>query len=188
MARFNAFCDRAPIIVVGVTWAMDTTKRRPWIDWIHHALVQGSLFRYYVKCDDQPASVAAIPEAFVRAWRIALTEPQGPVYLCLDAALQEEGLERAIPLPDLTRFAPPTSPQGDPRALEDAARRACEAESPLVLAESLGRRPGTGAAPQRLADLLVAPVVDLGDGHRGGASFLNLQVLDLGGTTQGPAP
>src|SRR5213594_726200 len=122
MAIFNAFCDRAPILVLGGTGPMDTTKRRPWIDWIHTALVQGSLVRDYVKWDDQPASVAAIPEAFVRAWRIALTEPQGPVYLCLDAALQEEGLERAIPLPDLTRFAPPTSPQGDPRALEDAAR------------------------------------------------------------------
>jgi len=184
MAIFNAFCDRAPILVLGGTGPMDTTKRRPWIDWIHTALVQGSLVRDYVKWDDQPASVAAIPEAFVRAWRIALTEPQGPVYLCLDAALQEEGLERAIPLPDLTRFAPPTSPQGDPRALEDAARRACEAESPLILAESLGRRPGTGAALQRLADLLVAPVVDLGDGHRGRASFPNRHLLDLSGAKQ----
>src|SRR5437773_1890828 len=184
MAIFNAFCDRAPILVLGGTGPMDTTKRRPWIDWIHTALVQGSLVRDYVKWDDQPASVAAIPEAFVRAWRMALTEPQGPVYLCLDAALQEEGLERAIPLPDLTRFPPPTSPQGDPRALEDAARRACEAESPLILAESLGRRPGTGAALQRLADLLVAPVVDLGDGHRGRASFPNRHLLDLSGAKQ----
>ncbi|OLC18015.1 MAG: hypothetical protein AUH29_00240 [Candidatus Rokubacteria bacterium 13_1_40CM_69_27] len=181
MAIFNAFCDRVPILVLGGTGPMDTTKRRPWIDWIHTALVQGSLVRDYVKWDDQPASVAAIPEAFVRAWRIAMTEPQGPVYLCLDAALQEERLERAMALPDLARFAPPAPPQGDPRALEDAARRLCEAESPLIVVESLGRRPQAGAALQRLADLLAAPVVDLGDGHRGRASFPNRHPLDLSG-------
>src|SRR5437762_5960115 len=141
MAIFNAFCDRAAVLVLGATGPMDATKRRPWIDWIHTALVQGTQVRDYVKLDDQPASVAAIPEAFLRAWRIARTEPQGPVYLCLDAALQEERLEAAITMPDLARFAPPTPPQADPRALEDAARRVCEAESPLILVESLGRKP-----------------------------------------------
>jgi thiamine pyrophosphate-dependent acetolactate synthase large subunit-like protein len=181
MAIFNAFCDRAPILVLGGTGPMDTTKRRPWIDWIHTALVQGSLVRDYVKWDDQPASVAAIPEAFARAWRIARTEPQGPVYLCLDAALQEEKLERDTTIPDFARFAPPTPPQADPRALEDAARRVCEAESPLILVESLGRNPEAGAALQRLADLLAAPVVDLGDGHRGRASLPNRHPLDLSG-------
>jgi thiamine pyrophosphate-dependent acetolactate synthase large subunit-like protein len=181
MAIFNAFCDRVPMLILGGTGPMDTTKRRPWIDWIHTALVQGSLVRDYVKWDDQPASVAAIPEAFVRAWRITLTEPQGPVYLCLDAALQEERLERPIPVPDFGRFAPPSPPQADPQALEDAARRVCEAESPLILVESLGRKPEAGAALQRLADLLAAPVVDLGDGHRGRASFPNRHPLDLSG-------
>src|SRR5688500_6866455 len=42
MAIFNAFCDRVPIVVLGGTGPMDTTKRRPWIDWIHTALIQGS--------------------------------------------------------------------------------------------------------------------------------------------------
>ncbi len=171
MAIFNAFCDRVPILCLGGTGPMDTSRRRPWIDWIHTALVQGNQIRDYVKWDDQPASLAAIPEAFVRAWRIALTEPQGPVYLCLDAGLQEEQLERPIPLPDLSRFAPPAPPQADPRALEEAARRLCEAESPLLLAESLGRTPGARAALQRLAELLAAPVVDHGNGHRGRASI-----------------
>jgi acetolactate synthase I/II/III large subunit len=181
MAIFNAFCDRAPILVLGGTGPMDTTKRRPWIDWIHTALVQGNVVRDYVKWDDQPASVAAIPEGFVRAWRVAMTEPQGPVYLCLDAALQEERLERPIPVPDFGRFNPPSPPQADPRALEDAARQVCEAEAPLILVESLGRKPEAGAALQRLADLLGAPVVDLGDGHRGRASFPNRHPLDLSG-------
>ena len=77
MAIFNAFCDRAPVLVLGATGPMDATRRRPWIDWIHTALVQGTQVRDYVKLDDQPASVAALPEAFLRAWRVARTQPMG---------------------------------------------------------------------------------------------------------------
>src|SRR5213592_1421344 len=127
MAIFNAFCDRAPILVLGGTGPMDATRRRPWIDWIHTALVQGTQVRDYVKLDDQPASVAAIPEALLRCWRLARTEPQGPVYLCLDAGLQEEALEHPIPLPDVGRFQPATPPHADPRAIDAAARRLVEA-------------------------------------------------------------
>src|SRR2546428_3805202 len=154
MAIFNAFCDRVPILVLGGTGPMDTTKRRPWIDWIHTALVQGSLVRDYVKWDDQPASVAAIPEAFLRAWRIAMTEPQRPVYLCLDAALQEGRLDKPIPLPDPARFAPASPPQADARVLEEAAKLLCEAESPGILVEALVPHLPTLAALQQLAERL----------------------------------
>ncbi len=61
MAIFNAFCDRAPILVLGGAGPMDATRRRPWIDWIHTALVQGTQVRDYVKLDDQPASVGRDP-------------------------------------------------------------------------------------------------------------------------------
>ena len=138
MAIFNAFCDRVPVLVLGATGPMDTTRRRPWIDWIHTALVQGTQVRDYVKLDDQPASVGAIPEAFLRVWRLACTEPQGPVYLCLDAALQEEALDRAIPLPDATRFQAASPPHADPRAIEDAAGRLVAARFPVIVTEFLG--------------------------------------------------
>jgi thiamine pyrophosphate-dependent acetolactate synthase large subunit-like protein len=179
MAIFNAFCDRAPILVLGGTGPMDTSKRRPWIDWIHTALVQGTLVRDYVKFDDQPASIAAVPEAFLRAWRIARTEPRGPVYVCLDATVQEERLERAIPLPDLARFEPPAPSQADPQALEDAARQLCEARSPVILVGSLGGKPAASRSLLRLADLLAAPVVDLADAHQGRPSVPSTYALDM---------
>src|SRR2546428_6963135 len=179
MAIFNAFCDRAPILVLGGTGPMDTSKRRPWIDWIHTALVQGTLAGDYVKLDDKPASIAAVPEAFCRAWRIARTEPLGPVYVCLDATVQEERLERAIPLPDLARFEPPASPQADPQALEDAARRLSEARSPVILVGSLGGKPAASRSLLRLADLLAAPVVDLSDAHQGRPSVPSTCALDM---------
>ena len=92
------------------------------------------------KLDDQPASVAALPEAFLRAWRVARTEPLGPVYLCLDAGLQEQPLEHPVTLPDVARFRPPSPPHADPVTLDEAARRLVDARFPLIVVESLGRR------------------------------------------------
>jgi acetolactate synthase I/II/III large subunit len=181
MAIFNAFCDRVPILVLGATGPMDTTRRRPWIDWIHTALVQGTQVRDYVKLDDQPASVAAIPEAFLRAWRLARTEPQGPVYLCLDAALQEEALEGPVALPDVRRFEPAAPPHADPRDIDEAARRLAEARFPVIVVESLGRRAGVAAPLCRLAELLAAPLVDLAGDSQGRPSVPGRHPLDMSG-------
>jgi acetolactate synthase-1/2/3 large subunit len=177
-AIFNAFCDRVPILVIGATGPMDATKRRPWIDWIHTALVQGQQVRDYVKWDDQPASVGAIPEAFARAWRLAMTPPRGPVYLCLDAALQEERLAAPIPIPDAARFAPAAPPQANPKALDEAASRLAEALSPVIVVESLSRTPESLAALRHLAELLAAPVIDTSEGNRGRPSFPASHPLD----------
>jgi len=141
--------------------------------------VQGTQVRDYVKLDDQPASVAAIPESFLRAWRVARTEPQGPVYLCLDAGLQEEALERAVPVPDVARFGPPAPPHPDPRAIEDAAQRLVDARAPLLLVESLGRHPAAVALLCRLAERLAAPMIDLAAESAGRPSVPSRHPLDM---------
>jgi len=179
MAIFNAFCDRAPVLVLGATGPMDATRRRPWIDWIHTALVQGTQVRDYVKLDDQPASIAALPEAFLRAWRVARTQPMGPVYLCLDAGLQEQALDRPIVLPDAGRFQPAAGPHADPRALDEAARRLAEARSPVIVVESLGRRPEATGPLCRLAELLAAPLIDLAAESQGRPSVPADHPLDM---------
>ncbi len=51
MAIFNAWCDRVPVLLLGGTGPMDSTRRRPWIEWIHTALVQGNHVRDFVKWD-----------------------------------------------------------------------------------------------------------------------------------------
>ena len=82
---FLAYIDRAPVLVLGGAGPMDTARRRPWIDWVHTSNIQGNAVRSFTKWDDQPASVAAMPEAFARATSILRSEPAGPVYLALDA-------------------------------------------------------------------------------------------------------
>jgi acetolactate synthase I/II/III large subunit len=181
MAIFNAFCDRAAVLVLGGTGPMDTTRRRPWIDWIHTALVQGTQVRDYVKLDDQPSSIGAIPESFLRAWRLARAEPQGPVYVCLDAALQEDSLDRPVPLPDVGRFQPAAAPHGDPRAIDEAARRLVEARFPLIVVEGVGRRPEATPVLCRLAERLAAPLVDLAVEYQGRPSVPGAHPLDMSG-------
>jgi len=179
MAVYNAWCDRTPVLLVGGTGPMSKVERRPWIDWIHTALVQGTQVRDYVKLDDQPASIAALPEAFLRAWRVARTQPMGPVYLCLDAGLQEQALERPIVLPDAMRFEPAAGPHADPRALDEAARRLAEAHFPVIVVESLGRRPEATGPLCRLAELLAAPLIDLAAESQGRPSVPAEHPLDM---------
>ena len=47
MAIFNAWCDRAPVLVLGATGPWDASRRRPWIDWIHTFADQGAQVRAY---------------------------------------------------------------------------------------------------------------------------------------------
>jgi len=110
MAIFNAWCDRLPVIVLGATGPVDAVKRRPWIDWIHTARDQGALVRPYTKWDDQPASAGAAQEALVRAYQIACTAPRGPVYINLDASIQEEALASPPARWPVERYAPPPAP------------------------------------------------------------------------------
>ena len=162
MMIYDAWCDREPLIVIGGTGPMDATHRRPWIDWVHTALVQGNLVRDFTKWDDQPSSVAAIPESLMRAYRIAATPPTGPVYVCFDSTHQEEKLTEPFQLPDVSRYKPAAPPAPDSGALSEAARRLVQADLPLIFADRVGRNPYAVPALVELVELLAAPVADLG--------------------------
>jgi thiamine pyrophosphate-dependent acetolactate synthase large subunit-like protein len=133
MAIFNAWCDRIPILLLGAVGPVDAVKRRPWVDWIHTSRDLGALVRGYTKWDDQPASVPAALEAIVRGYRIAMTPPYGPVYVCLDAAVQEEHLASPVALPILERFPAPRA--GDPPEdlVLEAAHLLEGASRPLIM-------------------------------------------------------
>ncbi|MBI3079649.1 MAG: thiamine pyrophosphate-binding protein [Deltaproteobacteria bacterium] len=177
MGIFNAWCDRVPVMVLGGTGPMDITKRRPWIDWIHTALVQGNLVRDYVKWDDQPANLASVPEALIRAYRIAVTEPKAPVYVNFDADIQEEVVTEPPLIPDLRRYRPPGPIQGDPTAMEQAAAWLVGAEHPVIIADMVGRNSKAAEALVRLAELLGAAVLDKGARY----NFPSTHPLDLSG-------
>src|SRR5439155_15629545 len=115
---YYAYLDRAPVIVMGATGPMDTTRRRPGIDWIHTTVHQAQVIRDYVKWDRQPDNAQEIIDSFTRGYRVAMQEPQGPIYLCYDALLQEEPLDGEYPLPDPEKYTAGTPFAADPAALD----------------------------------------------------------------------
>jgi thiamine pyrophosphate-dependent acetolactate synthase large subunit-like protein len=162
MAIYYAYLDRVPVLVLGATGPMDVARRRPSIDWIHTALVQGNAVREFVKWDHQPTDAAGVVDAFARGYRVMMTEPRGPVYLCFDAAFQEDPLPAPVPLPDKHRALTTTTLQADPAALHQAAEWLVAAERPVILADYLGRHPENFHTLVRLAELTATPVIDLG--------------------------
>ncbi len=159
MAIFNAWCDRVPVFVLGATGPVDAAKRRPWIDWIHTAQDQGALIRNYTKWDDQPASVAAAAESVLRAYRMMQTPPRGPVYVCLDAALQESRIGALPPLPEAARFRPPRPVAPDPASVAEAAALLGRAERPLMLVGRTSRSEADWQRRVQLAEALGAVVL-----------------------------
>lgn len=162
MAIYNAWCERAPVVVMGGTGPVSAINRRNWIDWVHTALVQGNQVRDYTKWDDQPGAVADFPESLMRAYRIAVTEPAGPVYLCYDVDLQEQPIATPLQLPDVSRYSPPRPVQADPDALAQAARWLAGAQFPLIVADATCRHAEALPHLEALAELLSAPVVSTG--------------------------
>jgi thiamine pyrophosphate-dependent acetolactate synthase large subunit-like protein len=177
MAIFNAWCDRVPMLILGGTGPLDTTTRRPWIDWIHTSIDQAAMVRDYVKWDDQPHSAGAIPESLIRAYQVAMTEPTGPVYVNFDADLQEARLASPVAIPDVSRFPAPARLQADLDGLERLAALLVQADSPLIVAEYVGRHPTGFAALVELADLLAVPVIDKFQRH----NFPTSHPMDLTG-------
>jgi len=161
LAVYYAYIDRAPVFIVGATGPMDESKRRPRIDWTHTANVQGQAVRDYTKWDYQPTSIDGVPESFARAYGVMMTEPQGPVYMCYDAWLQEQPLDHEVPLPPPSAMAVPSPLAPDPAALARAADLLINAQRPVIMAEYLGRDPRAFHALVELAETLGAPVFDI---------------------------
>ena len=158
MAIFNAWCDRMPVLVLGATGPVDAAKRRPWIDWIHTAADQGAIVRHYTKWDDQPASPAAAREALLRASWLANSAPQGPVYINLDADMQEAPLEKPLPAIDAKRYMPAMVAAAPAEQIATAAAWLKGAKRPMILAGRVSRDPEAWQHRVALAEAIGAHV------------------------------
>ncbi|TSH90777.1 thiamine pyrophosphate-binding protein [Verticiella sediminum] len=159
MAIYNAWCDRCPVLLVGGTGPVDAAQRRPWIDWIHTAKDQAALVRQFIKWDDQPSSIGAAAQSFARAATLAHAEPPGPVYLCLDVALQEAPAPQPAAPCDLTRYVSYQAPYPPPDAVRTIARALRGAKRPVLLIGRTSRSQEGWDARVRLAEFLSAQVL-----------------------------
>src|SRR5579859_3987607 len=159
MAIFNAWCDRMPVVVLSATGPVDAVKRRPWIDWIHTARDQGALIREYTKWDDQPASPGAAREAILRGTWIANTAPRGPVYINLDAEMQEAKLTEPLPPIDAARHTPAVTTAAPAELVQQAAALLKSAKQPVILSGRMSRSEDAWNARVTLAEALNARVI-----------------------------
>src|SRR5207342_3217502 len=78
MAIYNAYADRVPVYVV-IGNIADGPWRRSDVEWTHAVQDAAAMVRDYTKFDDSPVSLGHFAESGVRAYKIAMTPPQGPV-------------------------------------------------------------------------------------------------------------
>ena len=79
MAVYSAFCDRVPVYML-LGNGLESIGSRSVQD-------AASMVRDFTKWDDTPVSLQHFAQSFVRAYKIAMTPPYGPVAISLDAGL-----------------------------------------------------------------------------------------------------
>ena len=156
MALYDAWCDRVPVyLVLGNT--NDAADRQGEVFWLHSAQDPAALVREMTKWDDNPASLSHFAESAVRAYKIAMTPPMGPVVIVADEKLQEEHVPADARIPKLSI---PTPPAADSAAIAEIAKLLVAAENPVIVAGRAARTPAGLDLMVELAETLQAGVVD----------------------------
>jgi acetolactate synthase I/II/III large subunit len=157
MAVYNAYAGRAPIFVLlGNT--LDAASRRPGAEWYHSAQDPAEMVRDITKWDDTPGSLTHFAESAVRAYRMAMTPPLGPVLITVDSELQERPMPPGA-APRIPRSKPPAPPAGDEVSVSEIARLLVAADNPVLLTgRAIRTAPGMDHVVE-LAELLQMAVV-----------------------------
>ncbi len=127
------------------------------IHWRQESRDQGNIVREFVKWDYEVRTNQNLAAVVSRAYKIAVSEPRGPVYLNLPREWLCEQLESTQIFSE--SLAPATKMQADQASLEKAADMLIAAENPLIATKYLGRNPEAVAYLVELAELLSIPVV-----------------------------
>ena len=182
MGIYNAYCDRVPVIIIGGN-DLDAASRPPGVPTFHAAQDINTIVRDYTKWDDMPTSLQAFAQSMVRAYKIAMTPPYGPVAISLDAGLQQEPIGAHGSGLYIPKFTMPSPPAGEMGAVKDAAKMLLAAENPVIVADRAARTPNGVHLLIELAELLQAQVVDQG----GRMNFPNTHYLARSGAVTAQA-
>jgi acetolactate synthase I/II/III large subunit len=151
----NAARDQAPILLTaGRTPSTETGhigSRNASIHWGQDSFDQGGIVREWVKWDYE-LRPGQIPEEIVgRALDIAMSEPKGPVYLCMPREVLGDLTTRELNAPRPRALgALPATPSLP--GIKQAAQWLSEAKFPLIISSSSGRDPANVARLSRIAE------------------------------------
>jgi benzoylformate decarboxylase len=163
---YNASRDGSALVVTAglndnEAWSDDyVLAPRPGFD-------QKEINRQFTKISWEARQPASLPLMLRRAFKVATTDPGGPVYLAAaHYALEQKNVTASILPAD--RFLIRTRVHADPSAIEKAARLLIEAERPVIIAGDEVWKSGAQQELLSLSEHLAIPTV-----RPGGVIFAN---------------
>jgi acetolactate synthase-1/2/3 large subunit len=159
----NMARDQVPVFLcAGHTPLTETghiASRNGAIHWGQESFDQGGMVREFVKWDYELRARQPVGALVDRALDIAMSEPRGPVYMCLP---REVLADEAIPMRrDNIRPLGATAAEPSRLAIEEAARLIAKAEYPLLITSALGRTAAAVEALSALCNDAAIPVVQV---------------------------
>jgi acetolactate synthase-1/2/3 large subunit len=151
-ALHNAQWGRVPVVFF--TESYGPIQRT---NWRKQAFDQGAMVRNFVKWDHHISTIENVVDVFEKAFRIATTEPCGPVYLTLPREiLWNKG---SLPSSQAHKKSSETKPKINKGSLAKAADMLIKAENPLIVTGYSGRNAAAVPALIELAETLGARVL-----------------------------
>lgn len=151
----NAARDQAPILLTaGRTPSTETGhigSRNASIHWGQDSFDQGGIVREWVKWDYELRPGQPADEIVGRALDIAMSEPKGPVYLCMPREVLGDLTDKTPPPPRARALGALVSTPSA-AGIEQAAQWLANAEFPLVISSSTGRDPQNVLRLGRIAE------------------------------------
>ena len=166
----NAICqlmnmarDNVPVLLCAgrtpVTETGHIASRNGAIHWGQESFDQGGMVREFVKWDYELRAGQPVGALVDRALDIAMSEPRGPVYLCLP---REVLADDAVPMRrDNVRPLGVAAPAPTLKAIEEAALLIARAEHPLIITSAMGRSAEAVAALSAFASAQAIPVLQI---------------------------
>lgn len=151
----NASRDNAPILLMaGRTPSTEKGhigSRNASIHWGQDSFDQGGTVREYVKWDYELRPGQSPEEIVGRALDIAMTEPRGPVYLCMPREVLGD-LTETDTTPPRPRELGASASAPSTKAIRQTAQWLAEAEFPIIISSCSGRDHGNVAKLTRIAE------------------------------------
>ena len=159
----EAWHGNAGIIVIAGRTPWTTKNELPGarsipVHWQQEVYDQAGIIRQYTKWDYEIRTIENASLIVQSAFRIAATEPCGPVYITLPREIAACKLKGTEPIYEPGDFRPAISPQGDSAALRETAKLLVQAKNPIIIVKSMGRHPAAVPALVELAEKLAIPV------------------------------
>ena len=129
------------------------------VHWQQEVYDQAAIIRQYTKWDYEIKTVENASLITQSAFRIAASEPCGPVYLTLPREIAAAKISAGAAICDPAAFRPAVSAQGDSAALRETAKKLVWAQNPVIFVKSMGRHPEAVAALVKLSEKLAIPVL-----------------------------